>query len=76
MFNVESLAELQAINELAGKMKRSARIALRVNPDIDPRTHPHISTGLRENKFGIEFSQSRKAVRRAGNYLRIRIRKA
>ena len=57
MFNVDSRPELLLLNEVAGRMGRKARIALRVNPDIDPQTHPHIATGLKESKFGFEFSQ-------------------
>lgn len=53
MFNVESSAELQAINEVAAGVGRRARVALRINPDIDPKTHPYISTGLKKSKFGI-----------------------
>ncbi|MDT7043013.1 diaminopimelate decarboxylase [Candidatus Nitronereus thalassa] len=52
-FNVESSAELQAINEVAKGMGKQARVALRVNPDIDPQTHPYISTGMKKSKFGI-----------------------
>lgn len=58
MFNVESGDELQAIDRAAGEMRTRARIALRVNPDIDPRTHPYISTGLKKNKFGIAIDQA------------------
>ena len=58
MFNVDSTPELLLLNEIAGKIGKKARIALRVNPNIDPKTHPHITTGLRENKFGFEFSQA------------------
>ena len=53
MFNVESPGELQQINEVAGAMGLPARVALRINPDIDPQTHPYISTGLKKSKFGI-----------------------
>ncbi len=53
MFNVESTDELIKIDEIAGRIGIKARIALRVNPDVDPKTHPYISTGLKENKFGI-----------------------
>ncbi|MDH4236814.1 MAG: diaminopimelate decarboxylase [Nitrospira sp.] len=53
MFNVESPAELHAINEVAAAVGRKARVALRINPDIDPKTHPYISTGLKKSKFGI-----------------------
>lgn len=55
MFNVESVEELRAIDNAAGLMRTRARIALRVNPDIDPKTHPYISTGLKKNKFGISI---------------------
>jgi diaminopimelate decarboxylase len=58
MFNVESGEELVAIDRAAGEMRTRARIALRVNPDIDPRTHPYISTGLKENKFGIAIDRA------------------
>jgi diaminopimelate decarboxylase len=58
MFNVESGDELVAINKAAGEMRATARIALRVNPDIDPKTHAYISTGLKENKFGIPIEQA------------------
>ena len=53
MFNVESPAELYAINQVAAEVGKKARIALRINPDIDPKTHPYISTGLKKSKFGI-----------------------
>lgn len=53
MFNVESPAELHAINEVAAAVGKKARVALRINPDIDPKTHPYISTGLKKSKFGI-----------------------
>jgi diaminopimelate decarboxylase len=54
MFNVESLEELDLINERAGALKTKAPVAIRVNPDVDPKTHPYISTGLKKNKFGID----------------------
>ena len=53
MFNVESSAEIHAINDVAASMGKKARVALRINPDIDPKTHPYISTGLKKSKFGI-----------------------
>lgn len=53
MFNVESSAELQVLNEVAASVGKKARVALRINPDIDPKTHPYISTGLKKSKFGI-----------------------
>lgn len=58
MFNVESPAEMLLINEIATNMGVVAPIALRVNPDIDPQTHPYIATGLKESKFGIPISQA------------------
>lgn len=58
LFNVESSQELQVINDRAIKMGRKASVALRVNPDVDPETHPHISTGLKKNKFGIDINRS------------------
>lgn len=54
MFNVESLEELELINERAGVLNTRAPVAIRVNPDVDPKTHPYISTGLNKNKFGID----------------------
>ncbi|MGE5751831.1 MAG: diaminopimelate decarboxylase, partial [Nitrospirota bacterium] len=58
MFNVESGEELLAIERAAKDMRATARIALRVNPNIDPKTHAYISTGLKENKFGIPIEQA------------------
>jgi diaminopimelate decarboxylase len=58
MFNVESSDELRAINGIAGELGVKAPIALRVNPDIDPQTHPYISTGLRKSKFGIPIEEA------------------
>ena len=60
MFNVESPGELQQINEVAKAMGLRARVALRINPDIDPQTHPYISTGLKKSKFGIAADQALK----------------
>jgi len=53
MFNVESSAEIHAVNDVAASIGKKARVALRINPDIDPKTHPYISTGLKKSKFGI-----------------------
>ncbi|MGH1364358.1 MAG: diaminopimelate decarboxylase [Calditrichia bacterium] len=55
-FNCESIAEMDVLNELAGKMGKTARIALRINPDLDAKTHKYITTGKEENKFGIHLS--------------------
>jgi diaminopimelate decarboxylase len=65
LFNVESLEELEVINARAGQMKKTARIAIRVNPDVDPRTHPYISTGLHQNKFGVDAATAIEAYRSA-----------
>lgn len=59
-FNVESEEELEVIAALAAKQQTRARIALRVNPDVDPQTHPYISTGLKQNKFGISMQSARR----------------
>lgn len=59
IFNVESAGELDLLAERAGKLRKRARIALRVNPDVFAETHPYISTGLREHKFGIDIRQAR-----------------
>jgi diaminopimelate decarboxylase len=64
-FNVESEPELEALNEIATGLGAVARIALRVNPDVDPRTHAKISTGKKENKFGIPFDDAPRLYRRA-----------
>jgi diaminopimelate decarboxylase len=56
MFNVESSQELARIDEVAARLGARAPVAIRVNPDIDPKTHPYVATGLRENKFGIDFN--------------------
>lgn len=60
-FNVESLPELDRINEVAQKMGKIAPISLRINPDVDAKTHPYISTGLKANKFGIAMSDAEQA---------------
>jgi diaminopimelate decarboxylase len=64
-FNVESIPELHALNEVAGALGKKARISLRVNPDVDAKTHPYISTGLKSNKFGVAFSDARATYRTA-----------
>jgi len=64
-FNVESEAELARLNRVAGELGRTAPVALRVNPDVDAKTHPYISTGLKENKFGIEIDEALRIYREA-----------
>jgi len=64
-FNVESSAELERLNEVAGSLGRIAPISLRVNPNVDAKTHPYISTGLKKNKFGVAYDEARALYRRA-----------
>jgi len=73
MFNIESTQELEAINARAANIGCIARIALRVNPDVDPKTHPYISTGLKKNKFGIDIEQALLAYQRANELEHIEI---
>ncbi|OQX47061.1 MAG: diaminopimelate decarboxylase, partial [Candidatus Sedimenticola endophacoides] len=72
-FNVESAAELERLDQVAGEMGRVAPVALRVNPDVDAKTHPYISTGLKENKFGIDIDQALKVYQRARALPNLRI---
>ena len=65
MFNVESMGELERLSAVASDMGKTARISLRINPDVDPKTHPYISTGLKKNKFGLDIEQSLAAYSRA-----------
>ena len=64
-FNVESVGELELLSAVVAESRRTARVSLRVNPDVDPKTHPYISTGLRGNKFGIAHTEALAAYRRA-----------
>ncbi len=66
MFNIESLEELEFINHRAGLLEKKAPVAIRVNPDIDPKTHPYISTGLEKNKFGINTEAAIEGYKIAG----------
>ncbi len=68
MFNIESFQELDALNEVAGRLKTRARVALRVNPDVDPRTHPYVATGLRMSKFGIRHGDAVEGYERARSH--------
>ena len=65
MFNVESEQELEVLNEVASQVGKKAPVALRVNPDVDPKTHPYIATGLRESKFGIDLEESERIYKKA-----------
>lgn len=73
-FNVESGAELERLNSVAGALGKRAPIALRVNPDVDPKTHPYISTGLRKNKFGVAFEDAIALYARARALANLEIR--
>ena len=64
-FNVESVGELESLSTVAGASGRIARVSLRINPNVDAKTHPYISTGLRGNKFGIAHAEALAAFRRA-----------
>jgi len=72
-FNVESEAELEVLNEVAGECGTVANISLRVNPDVDAKTHPYISTGLKENKFGIDIHRAPDVYSRASGLPNINI---
>jgi diaminopimelate decarboxylase len=67
-FNVESVEELAVLDRVARAMAKRARVALRVNPDVDAGTHPYISTGLKQNKFGISMTEARELGRRASSW--------
>lgn len=72
-FNIESISELHRINEVAGQLGKIAPISLRVNPDVDAHTHPYISTGLKENKFGVSVTQAREVYRLAKTLPNVKI---
>ena len=72
-FNLESEPELERLNRVAGEMGKVARISVRVNPDIDAGTHPYISTGLKENKFGVPIERALLLYRRAAQLPNIEI---
>lgn len=72
-FNLESAAELDVLNRVAGDLGRKARVSVRVNPDVDAKTHPYISTGLRENKFGIAVNEALDVYRRAAGMANIEV---
>lgn len=72
-FNVESVAELHHINQIAGEMGKVAPISLRVNPDVDAHTHPYISTGLKENKFGVSVDEAREVYKLAATLPHVKI---
>ncbi|HWR68610.1 MAG TPA: diaminopimelate decarboxylase [Desulfomonilia bacterium] len=73
MFNIESEQELGVINERAGALRKKAPVSIRVNPDVDPQTHPYISTGMKQNKFGIDIENSVRQYLRARDMEHIEI---
>jgi len=73
MFNVESSQELEAIDTVAGRLGKKAGIAIRVNPDVDPQTHPYISTGMKKAKFGINIAQALADYRRAAQLPNLKV---
>ena len=73
-FNVESPAELEVLNEVAAELGKVAPVSVRVNPDVDANTHPYISTGLKENKFGIEIEQALEVYQRAATLPNITVK--
>lgn len=72
-FNVESAPELELLNQVAGEMNMTAPVSLRVNPDVDAKTHPYIATGLKENKFGVAYTDAPAVYRRARELPHLRI---
>ncbi len=73
-FNVESSAELDTLNEIAGNLGKRAPVSLRVNPNVDPKTHPYISTGLKTAKFGVPFEEALALYRRAAGLPHLDVR--
>ncbi len=72
-FNVESEGELDRLARVAAQDRKTARVSFRVNPDVDPKTHPYIATGLRENKFGVPFEKALPLYRKAAGLASIRV---
>ena len=72
-FNVESLPELDRLNEVAGRLGKIAPVSLRINPDVDAKTHPYISTGLKANKFGIAMQDAERAYAHTARLPHLRI---
>ena len=73
LFNVESLGELEMLDQVAAREGRVASIALRINPDVDPQTHPYIATGLKKSKFGVPMAQAVDAYDRARHFRHLRV---
>ena len=73
MFNIESSAEMHALNDVAASLGKTAPVALRINPDIDPKTHPYISTGLKKSKFGIAADRALEEFRVASTLSHVHV---
>lgn len=72
-FNIESEAEMDVLNDVAGALGKVANISIRVNPDVDAKTHPYISTGLKDNKFGIDINDAERVYLRAAEMAHIKV---
>ena len=72
-FNVESESELALLNKTSAEKNKIAPVSLRVNPDVDAKTHPYISTGLKENKFGIEIDRALEVYKQAAQMTHISV---
>ena len=73
-FNVESTSELARLDSLAGRLRKRAPVSFRVNPDVDPKTHPYISTGLKESKFGVAIADAQALYRHAADLANVDVR--
>ena len=73
MFNIESFQELEQINRCGTRLKKKAPIALRVNPDVDPKTHPYISTGLKKEKFGVGMESAAEVYKSAAAFAHVEV---
>ncbi|UCD16020.1 MAG: diaminopimelate decarboxylase [Candidatus Omnitrophota bacterium] len=74
LFNVESLGELAQINKIAGQLSENVDVTLRINPDIEPKTHKYITTGRKETKFGMDINTARKVFLKRGDFRFLKIR--
>lgn len=72
-FNLESISELEMVERVAASMSRRARVSIRVNPDVDPKTHPYISTGLKNNKFGVAYADTLPLYQQAAKLKHIEV---
>lgn len=73
MFNVESSMELDVLDHIAGRLGKKARVAIRVNPDVDPKTHPYISTGMKKSKFGVDIKTAKKEYQYAAKLKNLQV---